>query len=222
MPNRDIVRAKSSGPWSIQRGWPDAGGGADRSRDQSQCTAPGRWPPRYSGRASTSNVKRQSTTRTCGSRSFAAVCSVDQKRSGRVKGLTVSDSSRSRPRDEEDRMNARRSMRLIVTLLLLVATIALGARPADAKKIAAPPSASFWRFGLAVGTHNGTAAGPAGLTLSGTLAPGVYTDIYGTGAPRDIAYHSGEWLSEAFTAPFDFDELVASWNATTPDGTWIK
>ncbi len=119
-------------------------------------------------------------------------------------------------------MNARRSMRLIVTLLLLVATIALGARPADAKKIAAPPSASFWRFGLAVGTHNGTAAGPAGLTLSGTLAPGVYTDIYGTGAPRDIAYHSGEWLSEAFTAPFDFDELVASWNATTPDGTWIK
>src|SRR6266516_2926210 len=89
-------------------------------------------------------------------------------------------------------------------------------------QIAEPPSASFWRFGLAVGTHNGTAAGPAGLTLSGTLAPGVYTDIYGTGAPRDIAYHSGEWLSEAFTAPFDFDELVASWNATTPDGTWIK
>jgi hypothetical protein len=119
-------------------------------------------------------------------------------------------------------MNARRSMRLIVTLLLLVAAIALGARPADAKKTAAAPSASFWRFGLAVGTHNGTAAGPAGLTLSGTLAPGVYTDIYGTGAPRDIAYHSGEWLSEPFTAPFDFDELVASWNATTPDGTWIK
>jgi hypothetical protein len=119
-------------------------------------------------------------------------------------------------------MNARRSASLIVTLALTVAAIAVGSVPAAAKSGSGAPSASFARFVLSDGTHIGTAAGSAGLTLSGALATGTYTDPYATGGPHDIAYESGSWVSASFTSPFAFDELVASWNATTPDGTWIQ
>jgi hypothetical protein len=119
-------------------------------------------------------------------------------------------------------MNARRSTNLIVTLALTVAAIAAGSVPAAAKSSSGPPSASFARFVLSDGTHIGTAAGSAGLTLSGALATGTYTDPYATGGPHDIAYQSGSWVSAPVTSPFAFDELVASWNATTPDGTWIQ
>jgi peptidase C39-like protein len=119
-------------------------------------------------------------------------------------------------------MNARRSASLIVTLALTVAVVVAGSVPAAAKSKSGAPSASFARFVLSEGTHIGTAAGPAGLTLSGPLATDTYTDPYPIGSPRDIAYQSGSWVSPAVTSPFAFDELVASWNATTPDGTWIQ
>jgi hypothetical protein len=119
-------------------------------------------------------------------------------------------------------MNTRRPASLIVTFALIVAAIVVGSVPAAAKSKGGAPSASFARFVLSDGTHIGTASGSAGLTLSGTLATGTYTDPYATGGPHDIAYQSGSWVSAPFTSPFAFDELVASWNATTPDGTWIQ
>ncbi|HEV8669907.1 MAG TPA: C39 family peptidase [Candidatus Limnocylindria bacterium] len=119
-------------------------------------------------------------------------------------------------------MNARRLANLLATLALIIAGIIFGSAPTAAANKSGTPSASFARFDLAAGTHAGTAVDAAGLTLGGSLAAGVYTDPFATSGPRDIAYQSGEWISESFTSPFDFDELVASWNATTPDGTWIK
>ena len=119
-------------------------------------------------------------------------------------------------------MRARRSASLMMTLALTVAAMVNGSLPAAAKSSTGAPSASFTRFVLSQGTHTGIAEGSAELTLSGTLATGTYTDPFPTGSPHDVAYQSGEWISLPFTAPFDFDELVASWNAATPDGTWIK
>jgi len=119
-------------------------------------------------------------------------------------------------------MNARRSASLIVTLALTVAAIVVGSVPAAAKSSSGVPSASFVRLDLATGQHPGTVAGAAGLTLSSTLATGTYTDPYATNGPRDIAYESGSWVSVPVTSPFAFDELVASWNAETPNGTWIQ
>jgi len=119
-------------------------------------------------------------------------------------------------------MKARRSATLMMTLALTVAAIVIGSVPAAAKSSTGAPSASFARFVLSQGTHTGTAEGSAELTLSGTLATGTYTDPFPTGSPHDVAYESGEWISPPVTAPFDFDELVASWNAATPNGTWIK
>ena len=118
-------------------------------------------------------------------------------------------------------MNARRSATLIVTLALLIAAFVGSTGPAAAASKGGTPAASFARLDLGSGTYSGTAAGHAGLTLSGRLTSGTYTDIYAIGGARDIAY-SGTWISDPVITPFAFDELVASWNAATPEGTWIK
>ena len=121
-------------------------------------------------------------------------------------------------------MKARRSTALIVTLALTIAAIVVGSVPAAAaSKTGGAPSVSFTRADLSAGTStDGTQYGAGGLTLSTTepLASGTYTDPFATGGPRDISYQSGTWTS-APIASFAFDELVASWNAATPDGTWI-
>jgi peptidase C39-like protein len=77
----------------------------------------------------------------------------------------------------------------------------------------------FVRADLAGGTRDGIARG-APLTLASKgLATGIYTDPFGYG---DINYQSGSWTSPWTTVSFAFDELVASWNATTPATTWIR
>jgi len=116
-------------------------------------------------------------------------------------------------------MTARRSTTLMATLALIVAAIVAGSGPASAASKGGAPSASFERLDLSTGTYVGTAHGSGGLTLSGTLATGVYTDPFGYSA---VPYESGTWTSPEVTNPFAFDELVASWNATTPEGTWIR
>lgn len=116
-------------------------------------------------------------------------------------------------------MKARRSSTLLLALALIAGAVVIGSAPVSAANQADAPSASFDRFDLASGAHSGTAAGSGGLALSGALTTGTYTDPFGT---ANIAYESGVWTSAPVTAPFVFDELVASWNATTPNGTWIK
>jgi hypothetical protein len=116
-------------------------------------------------------------------------------------------------------LTARRSTALIVTLALTIAAIVVGSVPAAAASKAGAPSASFTRLDLSKGAYAGTALTGGTLTLSSTLAGGTYSDPFGHGA---VAYQSGTWTSLPVTSPFAFDELVASWNATTPDGTWIK
>jgi len=116
-------------------------------------------------------------------------------------------------------MTSRRCTSLFVMLALIVAAIVTGSVPASAASKGGAPSASFARLDLSTGTFAGTANGTGGLALSGTLATGVYNDPFGYGA---VAYQSGTWTSPSVASPFAFDELVASWNAATPEGTWIK
>jgi hypothetical protein len=123
-------------------------------------------------------------------------------------------------------VNSRRSAVVVATLVLTIAAIVAGSVPAAAaSKGGGAPSVQFTRAVLSAGgtASDGTHYGASGLTLSSTepLTSGVYTDPYATGGPRDISYESGTWTS-AEVASFAFDELVASWNAATPEGTWIK
>ena len=86
-------------------------------------------------------------------------------------------------------------------------------QPADA------PAVSFARANLARGSSSGV-AGTGPLTLAaGGLVSGTYDDPHGQSG---IAYQSGSWTSDWIPVAFPFDELVASWNADTPAGTWIQ
>jgi hypothetical protein len=77
---------------------------------------------------------------------------------------------------------------------------------------------SFTRLGFDSGSHDGTVTSDGRLQLGAAPAKGSYADPYG----RTISDEHGTWMSSAVRPPFDFDQLVASWNAATPLGTWIE
>jgi hypothetical protein len=61
------------------------------------------------------------------------------------------------------------------------------------------------------------------LTLAKNgLTPGSYDDPFDDPDRGAISYQSGTWTSTWTSVAFAFDELVASWNAATPAGTWIR
>src|SRR5712691_2332819 len=92
-------------------------------------------------------------------------------------------------------------------------TATLVPQPAD------KPPVSFARTDFARGASAGV-SGTGPITLAATgLVSGTYDDPFGA---RGIAFQSGSWTSEWMPVAFAFDELVASWNADTPPGTWIK
>src|SRR5687768_12999278 len=72
------------------------------------------------------------------------------------------------------------------------------------------------------GTHQGTIALPGvrtGVTLLQGAGTTEYTDPH-TGVTKTWRY--GTWTSPVTRIGFDASELVASWNAETPPGTWIQ
>jgi hypothetical protein len=77
---------------------------------------------------------------------------------------------------------------------------------------------SFTRFAFDGGSHDGTVTTDGRLQLGAAPAKGSYADPHG----RTISDERGTWTSDAVTPPFDIGQLVASWNATTPPGTWIE
>ena len=89
----------------------------------------------------------------------------------------------------------------VALIAFIIAFGAMGAQPASAKGAGAPP-VSFARLVFAAGQFSGVTTTTSGaLTLSGAA--------------------EGTWTSAPQSVPFAFDELVASWNATTPGGSWI-
>jgi len=92
-----------------------------------------------------------------------------------------------------------RSARVVLACLALLASIL--AQPALAKSTLPAPQISFARPSLSGGSADANVSHTTALTLtSGT---------------------DGYWTSTVQDAQFDFDELVASWNATTPSNSWI-
>ena len=94
--------------------------------------------------------------------------------------------------------------------------------PSPAPPVEATPAPdglprSFTRVAFEAGTHEGTAASDKRLQLGTSPAAGSYVDPYG----RTISDERGTWTSTSVRTPSAFDRLIASWNATTPAGTWI-
>jgi hypothetical protein len=115
------------------------------------------------------------------------------------------------------------------TLLTLVAAAGL-ALAASAPAFAAQPyplNFKTFSFGAADSTKSGTILSGSSLTLasSGLSGPFAYADPFtnysGDGVNGSGNYLYGTWTS-GVTTLFPFNELVSSWNATTPAGTWIQ
>src|SRR5438067_2490551 len=92
-----------------------------------------------------------------------------------------------------------RSFRVLVAVCALLVSMLAGS--AAAGSTLPTPSVSFARFDLTTGTTSGLSSRNGVLTIS-----------HGS---------DGTWLSPLQHVNFAFDELVASWNATTPANTWI-
>ena len=112
-------------------------------------------------------------------------------------------------------------------LLTAAAGCVLLATSAASALAAQPYPVDFHTFDLSSGTTSGLTYSAGSLTLAasglGTLA---YTDPY-AGANGDAVdgsgtYQSGTWTSDAYPVAFPFNELVSSWNAKTPTGTWVQ
>ncbi|HET6626346.1 MAG TPA: C39 family peptidase [Nocardioidaceae bacterium] len=113
------------------------------------------------------------------------------------------------------------------TSLLLAATGTLAGSPAVAKDT--PPAPHHVRFtewdfsdGDPGGTYTGTTDTAGALRLADA---GTSTRDYDD--PHDdvdltTAYDVGSWVSPDVRPGFGLTELVASWNADTPDGTWVE
>lgn len=78
-------------------------------------------------------------------------------------------------------------------------------------------TAADFAAGSSDGTQPASAAGGITLASSG-LTAGTYTDPESGTA---ISYQSGSWTSPWFATGFPFSELVSSWNAATPAGSWL-
>ncbi len=81
-----------------------------------------------------------------------------------------------------------------------------------------------WRGeALADGTHLGTAVVDGALTLVTSTGTRDYADPH-TDAPErpTSTYDTATWASPTIEPGFAIAELVASWNATTPPGTWLE
>lgn len=87
--------------------------------------------------------------------------------------------------------------------------------------VSADISLHLWRGAeLATGTHVGTLEGPDGLRYDEAAGCRRYTDPFGDGTPRSYTWTA--WVSPEVHPGHAFTDLVPSWNARTPDGSWIE
>nr|MBA2463573.1 hypothetical protein [Nocardioidaceae bacterium] len=126
-----------------------------------------------------------------------------------------------------------RPRRLAATFVALSCSAALAAGPLGSSAVAAdkPTAAAHhvtftgWDFGEGNpgGIYAGTALADGVLTLGGaTPATRDYDDPHDAAA-ISVTYDEGTWVSPKIDpAAFDFTELIASWNAHTPGGSWIE
>ena len=105
-----------------------------------------------------------------------------------------------------------------LALVALLLVVAVGSASA-AEKQSYPVAYHALAFGT--GTAAGTVVDSAGaLVLADSgLTTVTYADPFGY-APRD--YQAGTWTSPWQAAGSPFMELVSSWNADTPAGTWVQ
>src|SRR6478672_8473589 len=112
----------------------------------------------------------------------------------------------------------------LVTIAAACALVLASAAPALA---AQSYPINFHTFDLSSETTSGLSSSGGSLTLAaGGLSSLAYTDPYananGDGVDGSGIYQTGTWESGVYPLTFSFDQLVSSWNAHTPAGTWVQ
>ncbi|MET0233322.1 MAG: C39 family peptidase [Kibdelosporangium sp.] len=105
-------------------------------------------------------------------------------------------------------------------LLAIVMLLVLPVVPAQAAEPAAPADFHPWRGVdlLVKGQRDGLVPGLRGLRIGRPAGTVEHTEPQ-TGTRT---YEYGTWTSPSYRPGFDATQLVASWNATTPKGTWLR
>src|ERR671935_3091356 len=105
--------------------------------------------------------------------------------------------------------------------LVILAAFVLALATATPARAAQPYAPSFHSFDLSrPAASSGVVASRAAVALASSgLASKTYSDAYGN---TGLAVEYGTWTSPRFVVAGGFSELVASWNADTPVGTWIQ
>jgi len=119
-------------------------------------------------------------------------------------------------------MSTRRSSLLLFVITTMLAALLVPARGADAQaegytSLRKQTTAVDFAGSSVSGTVVGGGPGGAEIRLAATGLARGNGRAYG---PR--GYHYGTLVSPVFDAARPFDTAIASWNATTPAGTWIQ
>jgi len=124
---------------------------------------------------------------------------------------------------EGDTTVHRRTLAAAAALTLACALIAPAATAKSKTTATEHVTFTSWNFRDSAprGSYDGTVdSGPA-LTLATPTTTRTYTDPYAA-SPTPRTYDEGDWVSPNVNTPFGLTELVSSWNAHTPGGSWIE
>jgi len=120
--------------------------------------------------------------------------------------------------------------RHVTALTVLATSLALAGAgllpPAEAKQTApGTERVTFTQWDFGDGDPGGSYAGAAdsggALTMTTPATQRSYTDPYAS-TPAPVTYDESTWTSPEVSTSFGLTELVASWIAHTPGGSWVE
>jgi len=114
--------------------------------------------------------------------------------------------------------------RPLIALVTGVVMLTAGTLPSEAAKALQQRDISYHMWtsttDFLAGTHDGTNVSDGALTFGTSTGSTSYVDPFGDGSAR--SYDRTIWTSPVVDPGFGLTQLIASWNATTPPGTWVE
>jgi hypothetical protein len=114
--------------------------------------------------------------------------------------------------------------RPLAALVSGVVVLSLAAVPSEAAKVPQQRDIAYHAWTstteFLAGEHAGTVVADGTLTFGTATGTTSYVDPFGDGTAK--TYDRTTWTSPEVQTSFGLTELIASWNATTPPGTWVE
>ncbi|MET7283435.1 peptidase C39 family protein [Kribbella sp. NPDC005582] len=116
------------------------------------------------------------------------------------------------------------AIRPLAALIAGVVVLSSAVLPSEAVKVAPLRQIAFHTWtsdaDFLAGAHSGTTVTDGSLTFGQATGSTAYVDPFGDGSAK--SYDQASWVSPPVSTGFGATELIASWNATTPPGTWVE